>query len=332
MKSKDLFEEEIKASNHLSDEEISNLPKWVKKDIDNAIIVGKSKKIVQTSDGKKFHLNNSLNDLNGAEWSYFLRSVFATRYSTKGEESYAHHIRKIHPSPKPPQLMEDLIRFFSKENQWILDYFAGVGGTLLGASLSNRKAIGIDLDKKYKQAYKDANKYLGLKEQKFLIGDSLKLLSSKKEIKKILGRKKFHLIAIDPPYSDMLSRKKTGEAVKKNKSVEATPFTGLKEDLGNMEYEEFLSSMNQSIIDATSLLENKGYIIVFTKDLQPTTEKPNLLHSDLINKIIEIPNIEYRGMKIWSDESINLYPYGYPYAFSMNQLHQYILIFRKVNK
>ena len=41
--------------------------------------------------------------------------------------------------------------------------------------------------------------------------------------------------------------------------------------------------------------------------------------------------IEYRGMKIWSDESINLYPYGYPYAFSMNQLHQYILIFRKVD-
>ena len=91
------------------------------------------------------------------------------------------------------------------------------------------------------------------------------------------------------------------------------------------------SSINQSIIDAASLLENKGHIIVFTKDLQPTTEKPNLLHSDLINKIIEIPNIEYRGMKIWSDESINLYPYGYPYAFSMNQLHQYILIFRKVN-
>ena len=52
MKSKDLFEEEIKASKHLSDEAISNLPEWVKKDIDNAIIVGKSKKIVQTSSGK----------------------------------------------------------------------------------------------------------------------------------------------------------------------------------------------------------------------------------------------------------------------------------------
>ena len=37
---KDLFEKEIKALKHLSDEEISKLPKWVKKDIDNAIIVG----------------------------------------------------------------------------------------------------------------------------------------------------------------------------------------------------------------------------------------------------------------------------------------------------
>ena len=82
--------------------------------------------------------------------------------------------------------MENLIRFFSKENQWVLDYFAGVGGTLLGASLSNRKAIGIYLEKKYKQAYLDANKYLGLKEQKYLLGDSLQLLSNKKEIKKVL--------------------------------------------------------------------------------------------------------------------------------------------------
>ena len=53
MKSKDFFKEEIKASKYLSDEEISNLPKWVKKDIDNAIIVGKSKKIVQTSEAIK---------------------------------------------------------------------------------------------------------------------------------------------------------------------------------------------------------------------------------------------------------------------------------------
>ena len=83
----------------------------------------KFKKVILTKNGQKFHLDNKLNDLAGNEWSYFLRSVINTRYPTKGEESYAHHIRKIHPSPKPPQLMRDIIKFFTKENEHILDYF-----------------------------------------------------------------------------------------------------------------------------------------------------------------------------------------------------------------
>ena len=37
-----------------------------------------------------------------------------------------------------------IINFFTKENEYVLDYFMGVGGTLLGASLSNRNALGID--------------------------------------------------------------------------------------------------------------------------------------------------------------------------------------------
>ena len=44
-----------------------------------------------------------------------------------------HHIRKIHPTPKPPQLMRDLIQFFTKEGELVFDTFMGVGGTLLGA-------------------------------------------------------------------------------------------------------------------------------------------------------------------------------------------------------
>ena len=72
---------------------------------------------------KKFHLNNSLNDLPGNEWSFFLRSVINTRYPTAGKEGYAHQIRKIHPSPKPPQLMQEIINFFTKENELVFDYF-----------------------------------------------------------------------------------------------------------------------------------------------------------------------------------------------------------------
>lgn len=50
---------------------------------------------------------------------------------------------------KPPELCADLIKIFTKENQLVLDPFMGVGGTLLGASLVNRKAVGIDLNSRW---------------------------------------------------------------------------------------------------------------------------------------------------------------------------------------
>ena len=58
---------------------------------------------------KKVNEKNNLNDLSGAEWIYFLNSVEVTHYSTKGIDSFAHHLRGKHPSPKPPQLMKKFV-------------------------------------------------------------------------------------------------------------------------------------------------------------------------------------------------------------------------------
>jgi hypothetical protein len=57
----------------------------------------------------------------------------------------------------------------------------GVGGTLLGASLCNRKALGVDLSKKFINVYSKASKYLKLKEQKTIQGDALDILKEKKK-------------------------------------------------------------------------------------------------------------------------------------------------------
>lgn len=81
-------------------------------------------------DREKYQINNLLNELSGGNWLNFTTSVFTTFYSTNGKDSYAHEIRKIHPSPKPPQLMKEIIEFFTKENELIFDYFMGVGGSL----------------------------------------------------------------------------------------------------------------------------------------------------------------------------------------------------------
>ncbi|MFQ6342315.1 DNA methyltransferase [Campylobacter sp. VTCC 70190] len=313
----------------LSKEQIKTLPSWVKDDIEKAYVLGESKNVVITSDGKKYSLQNKLNDLSGGEWTYFLNSVISTKYLTNGDDSYAHHIRKIHPSPKPPQLMRDIIKFFTKENELVFDFFAGVGGTLLGASLCNRKAVGIDLNQKYINAYQEANKYLNLEEQIFICGDSLKILKDEKQINKIFNNNKASLILIDPPYGDMMAKNKTGEAMKKGKDTSPTPFTNMEVDLGNMDWGKFILNFKESVKDSLKFLKEKGHIVVFIKDMQPNKENANLLHADVINELNSLKNLKYLGTKIWADLNVNLYPYGYPFAFVANQIHQYIMVFRK---
>jgi DNA modification methylase len=325
----DSEKDQLPALTNLTDKQIKSLPGWVKSDLANAQIIGSSKKVVKTIDGKKYHLSNPLNSLSGGQWTYFLNSVVNTRYSTSGAESYAHHIRKVHPSPKPPQLMREIIEFFTKEDELVFDYFMGVGGTLIGASLSGRKCIGIDLNQKYIDAYKEANKYLNLEEQQTFLGDSIQILKNKKTMLEIFGNKKASLILIDPPYGDMMAREKTGETLKKKGDASPTPYTNLSADLGNMELHEFYKVFKSSVENSLSILKDKGHLVVFIKDLQPKGKELNLLHADLIASLNEIEGLYYLGTKIWADQGVNLYPYGYPFAYVSNQIHQYILIFKK---
>ncbi|MFW3426551.1 DNA methyltransferase [Aliarcobacter butzleri] len=320
--------EHIPALEVFSKEQINQFPSWVKENIETAVVIGNSQKVIQISNGKKYHINNKLNDLNGGEWTFFLNSVVNTRYTTGGEEGYAHHIRKIHPSPKPPQLMKQIIEFFTKENEIVFDYFMGVGGSLLGSSLSNRRAIGIDLSDKFINAYKEANEYLNLKEQITIQADSIEFLKQN-QLQQYLNNEELSLILIDPPYGDMLSRPKTGEAVKKGGDTSATPFTDSELDLGNMTWDNFLKVFHESIINAMKHLKSKGHIVIFIKDLQPKDKELNLLHADIIRDLNIIDNLKYLGTKIWADQSVNLYPYGYPFSYVSNQIHQYIMIFRK---
>ena len=305
-----------------------NLPSWVLKKIDSARIFGDSKQMIIFPDGEKYQINNPLNNLSGGDWLNFTTSVFSTFYTTNGKDSYAHDIRKIHPSPKPPQLMKEIIEFFTKENELVFDYFMGVGGSLLGAGLCNRKAIGIDLNEKYIEAYKNAAKEIGVDIFSTKCGDCLEILNNEKEMNSLLRDEKISLVLIDPPYANMMSKEKTGGdiAVYGNK---ATPFTNDERDFGNLNQTVFFDSLKQSVELVFPYLKKHGYIVIFIKDLQPNKKELNLLHADIIEKLNEIPNLNYKGLRIWADNSAKLFPYGYPFSFVANQIHQYILVFRK---
>lgn len=304
------------------------LPTWVKENILVARVYGNQHKGIILPDGRKYHLDNKLNDMTGRDWTLFINSVFTTCYPTRGKEGYAHEIRKQHPSPKPPQLMRDIIQFFTKENETVFDMFAGVGGTLLGAALCNRKAAGIELNKKYLDLYKKAAKSLKLTVFPTLCGDSLTLLKSGKKITKMLCEQKISLVLIDPPYANMMSKEKTGADSLVYGTV-ATPFTDSNLDLGNMEREEFLQKLKKTIELTLPYVKTEGYVVVFIKDMQPKKKELNMLHYEVAEALNSIPKLNYKGMKIWADLSSKLYPYGYPFCFVANQIHQYILVFRK---
>jgi len=98
------------------------------------------------------HPRNTLNELTGEEWLYFTKSLWTTAYPSE----LGHRLRKEHGANKPPRLMARLIEFFTKSGELVLDPFAGVGGTLLGAAIARgpRRALGIELSPVWAEVYR----------------------------------------------------------------------------------------------------------------------------------------------------------------------------------
>jgi DNA modification methylase len=97
------------------------------------------------------HPDNTLNELSGEEWLYFTKSVWGTAYPSE----LGHALRKQHGANKPPRLMARLIEFFTTTGELVLDPFAGVGGTLLGAAIARgpRRAIGLEIEPRWVDIY-----------------------------------------------------------------------------------------------------------------------------------------------------------------------------------
>ena len=65
------------------------------------------------------------------------------------EISNASQRNKQHPTQKPIELMEYLIKTYTNENETVLDFTMGSGSTGVAAKNTNRNFIGIEQDEKY---------------------------------------------------------------------------------------------------------------------------------------------------------------------------------------
>jgi len=78
---------------------------------------------------------------------------------------------KMHPTQKPVELMEYLIKTYTNEGDLILDNCAGSGSTLVAAKNLNRQFIGIEKEQKYYDIIinrlKNTNKFVSMFETEY---------------------------------------------------------------------------------------------------------------------------------------------------------------------
>lgn len=68
---------------------------------------------------------------------------------------FKHDKDKLHPTQKPVELLEYLIKTYTNENMLVLDNCMGSGSTGVACLNTNRRFIGIELDENYFQIAQD---------------------------------------------------------------------------------------------------------------------------------------------------------------------------------
>jgi DNA modification methylase len=262
---------------------------------------------------------NRLNDLTGKEWQYWSKSVINKNYPI----NFQHKLRNQHGGQKPPQLCADLIQTFTKKGMMVLDPFAGVGGTLLGASLCDRKAVGIEINKEWVDIYNQVCKLEKIIPQDMRVGNSKELLINEKI-------ESFDFILTDVPYWNM---DKVGRSSGKFKKANQEAKEKAKSNLSSFNNESsqtkegWLKDMEDIFLLSRPLLKNNGYLAVFIGDMY-RNGKYHFLSNDLA-VVLEKIGFTPKANLIWYDVSNKLHIYGYLYDFIPSMIHQNVLIFKK---
>jgi DNA modification methylase len=293
------------------------------------------------------HPANQLNELPGEEWLYFTKSVWATAYPSE----LGHVARKAHGANKPPRLMARLIEFFSRSGELVLDPFAGVGGTLLGAAIARgpRRALGIELDARwvavYRGVFRDALAErdgegpvladLGAQdpggprtfdpaEAELRLGDCLAVLPT-------LEAGSVDFVATDPPYNVQLPLTMAGGRLAETHANRRTDYAMVGDhpaDIANApDYAAYLDRMGQVFGELHRVLRDQRYLAVIVRDAYQDGSYL-FTASDLASRAVAA-GFAVKGDIIWHQAGARLRPYGYPNVFVPNIVHQHILVLRK---
>jgi DNA modification methylase len=292
------------------------------------------------------HPDNHLNELTGEEWLYFTKSLWTTAYPSE----LGHAARKAHGANKPPRLMARLIEFFTRPGELVLDPFAGVGGTLLGAAICHgpRRALGIELEPRWGEVYRTVVRDLTAERDglgpvigdlgpsdpggvrtfdptglELRLGDSLTLLPG-------LASGSIDFVATDPPYNPQLRLTMAGGALAKDHANRRTDYAMITDhpaDVANAaDYGSYLDQMETVFGQLRRVLRDGRYATVIVRDAYQDG-RYRFTGADLATRA-ERTGFVTKGDLVWYQAGSRLRPYGYPRSFVPNIVHQHILVLR----
>jgi DNA modification methylase len=295
----------------------------------------------------KPHPRNTLNELTGEEWLYFTKSVWTTAYPSE----LGHALRREHGANKPPRLMARLIEFFTKRDELVLDPFAGVGGTLLGAAIARppRRAFGIELSPRWAGVYArfveearaardgagpelvdlGANDPGGLRHFdpsgcELVVGDALVVLPT-------LPAESVDFVATDPPYNVQLPMTMSGGALAESFANRRTDYAMVTDDAADLansaDYPAFLDRMTEVLAELARVLKRGRYAVLIVRDAYQEGRYV-FTGSDLAARAASVGLVP-KGDLIWYQAGTRLRPYGYPTGFVPNIAHQHLLVLRR---
>jgi DNA modification methylase len=287
------------------------------------------------------HPDNALNVLTGEEWLYFTKSLWTTAYPSE----LGHALRKAHGANKPPRLMARLIEFFTKPGELVLDPFAGVGGTLLGAATcrSPRRALGFELEQRWADVYDSVIAAqdgapsladLGPSDPggprsfdasgcRLVVGDAVGLLAE-------LADGSADFVATDPPYNPQLKLTMAGGRLAEKFANRRTDYAMVTEDPADLAnsatYDEYLARMEGVFASLRRVLRDSRYATIIVRDAYQDA-RYRFTGADLAARAEKVGFVT-KGDLIWYQAGTRLRPYGYPRSFVPNIVHQHILVLR----
>jgi DNA modification methylase len=262
------------------------------------------------------------NDLDGATWTKYSLSIWSDIKKSQEEVAIGH------PAIFPVALVRRLIRcFMTESDQVVLDPFSGSGSTLVGAMLEHKQGIGFEIVPSYVELTKQRVGGLILPFDADPVPLPVVHQRDARELLRTIGPESVDFCLTSPPYWDILSQKRTADY------KETRDYGNEKLDLAKIRgYWEFINELGKVFQEVYRSVRPGKYCVVNVMDIRKK-DKFYPFHSDLARCLVNCGFI-FDDVIIWDrrQEYNNLRPLGYPSVFRINKVHEYLLIFRKLQK